>query len=77
MPAFDTGGLAARAADPSLLAVLGGTLLKGTFLSAAQSRYPVTVLGYQAAASLGFADAWRHDRPASSSAAGGSPSSAS
>jgi putative ABC transport system permease protein len=54
-PAFDTGGLAARAADPSLLAVLGGTLLKGTFLSAAESRYPVTVLGYQAAASLGFA----------------------
>jgi putative ABC transport system permease protein len=54
-PAFDTGGLAARAADPSLLAVLGGTLMKGTFLSAAESRYPVTVLGYQAAASLGFA----------------------
>jgi putative ABC transport system permease protein len=54
-PVFDTGGLAARAADPALLAVLGGTLLQGTFLSAAESRYPVTVLGYQAAASLGIA----------------------
>ncbi len=28
---------------------------QGTFLSAAESRYPVTVLGYQAAASLGIA----------------------
>jgi putative ABC transport system permease protein len=54
-PVFDTGGLAARAADPALLAVLGGTLLQGTFLSAAESRYPVTVLGYQAARSLGIA----------------------
>jgi putative ABC transport system permease protein len=52
---YDTGGLAVRAADPSLLAVLGGTLLQGTFLSAAESRYPVTVLGYQAARSLGIA----------------------
>jgi putative ABC transport system permease protein len=53
-PAFDTGGLAARAADPSLLAVLGGTLRQGTFLNAATSRYPVTVLGYEAAQSLGI-----------------------
>jgi putative ABC transport system permease protein len=55
MPVFDTGGLSARAADPSLLAVLGGTLRQGTFLNAATSRYPVTVLGYQAAQSLGIA----------------------
>jgi putative ABC transport system permease protein len=54
VPVFDTGGLAARAADPSLLAVLGGTLRQGTFFNAAQSRYPVTVLGYQAARSLGI-----------------------
>ena len=54
VPVFDTGGLAARAADPALLAVLGGTLRQGTFLSAAESRYPVTVLGYQAARSLGI-----------------------
>ena len=51
---YDTGGLAARAADPSLLAVLGGTLRQGTFLNAAEDRYPVTVLGYQAARSLGI-----------------------
>ena len=30
VPVFDTGGLAARAADPSLLAVLGGTLRRAT-----------------------------------------------
>jgi putative ABC transport system permease protein len=55
VPVFDTGGLAARAADPALLAVLGGTLQQGTFLNPAESRYPVTVLGYQAARSLGIA----------------------
>ncbi len=55
VPVFDTGGLAARAADPALLTVLGGRLQQGTFLSAAESRYPVTVLGYQAARSLGIA----------------------
>ena len=55
IPVFDTGGLAARAADPSLLAVLGGTVREGAFLNAATSRYPVTVLGYQAAQTLGVA----------------------
>jgi putative ABC transport system permease protein len=55
VPVFDTGGLAARAADPSLLAVLGGTVRQGAFLNAAEARYPVTVLGYQAAQSLGIA----------------------
>jgi putative ABC transport system permease protein len=55
VPVFATGGLAARAADPSLLAVLGGTLRDGVFLNPATSRYPVTVLGYQAAQSLGIA----------------------
>jgi putative ABC transport system permease protein len=55
IPVFDTGGLAARAADPSLLAVLGGTLRQGAFLNAATGRYPVTVLGYQAAQTLGIA----------------------
>ena len=56
IPVYDTGGLAARAADPALLAVLGGTLRQGTFLNAAEARYPVTILGYQAAQSLGIAD---------------------
>jgi putative ABC transport system permease protein len=56
VPVYDTGGLAARAADPALLAVLGGTLRQGTFLNAAEARYPVTVLGYQAAQTLGITD---------------------
>jgi putative ABC transport system permease protein len=56
VPVYDTGGLAARAADPALLTVLGGTLRQGTFLNAAEARYPVTVLGYQAAQSLGITD---------------------
>jgi putative ABC transport system permease protein len=56
VPVFDTGGLAARAADPSLLTVLDGSIRQGAFLNAATSRYPVTVLGYQAAQSLGIAD---------------------
>ena len=78
VPVFDTGGLAARAADPSLLTVLGGTLEQGTFLSAAEARYPVTVLGYQAARSLGIAAVGgARPSPGSSSAAGGSPSPAS
>jgi putative ABC transport system permease protein len=55
VPVFDTGGLAARAADPTLLAVLGGRLRQGVFLNPATSRYPVTVLGFQAAQSLGIA----------------------
>jgi putative ABC transport system permease protein len=55
VPVYATGGLAARAADPSLLTVLGATIRQGTFLNAATSRYPVTVLGYQAAQNLGIA----------------------
>ena len=55
VPVYDTGGLAARAAGPSLLAVLGGRLRQGHFLNAASSRYPVTVLGFQAAQALGIA----------------------
>lgn len=54
VPVYDTGGLAARAADPSLLAVLGGTLRQGAFLNSATSRYPVTVLGQEAAQTLGI-----------------------
>lgn len=53
VPAADTGGLAVRAADPSLLTTLGGTIRQGTFLNAATERLPVTVLGYQAAQALG------------------------
>jgi putative ABC transport system permease protein len=54
VPVYATGGLAARAAGPSLLAVLGATIRQGTFLNAATGRYPVTVLGFQAAQQLGI-----------------------
>jgi putative ABC transport system permease protein len=53
VPAYDTGGLAARATDPSLLTVLGGRIRDGAFLNAVTSHYPVAVLGYQAAVNLG------------------------
>jgi putative ABC transport system permease protein len=55
VPVYDTGGLAARAAGPALLRVLGARLRQGHFLNAATSRYPVTVLGFQAAQTLGIA----------------------
>jgi putative ABC transport system permease protein len=54
IPSFETGGLAVRVADPSLLTTLNGNLRQGVFLNAATSRYPATVLGYQAAKSLGI-----------------------
>jgi putative ABC transport system permease protein len=54
VPPVDTGGLAVRAAGQSLLTTLGGTIRQGAFLNAATERFPVTVLGYQAAQSLGI-----------------------
>ncbi|MBE1490790.1 ABC transporter permease [Plantactinospora soyae] len=54
VPAGRTGGRAVRACDASLLATLDGSLLTGTFLDAGP--YPVTVLGYQAATTLGIDD---------------------
>ena len=45
-----------RACDPALLSTLDGQLLPATFLNDATARYPVTVLGYAAAQSLGIAD---------------------
>jgi putative ABC transport system permease protein len=54
IPSFETGGLALRACDPSLLATLGATVRQGRFLTAATARFPVAVLGYQAAQTLGI-----------------------
>ncbi len=54
VPRLDTGGLAVRAADPSLVTTLGGSIRAGAYLDAATSRFPVTVLGYQAAQTLGI-----------------------
>ncbi|XVQ82322.1 ABC transporter permease [Microbispora siamensis] len=53
IPRTHTGGLDVRATDTGLLATLDGHLAAGGFLSSATARYPVTVLGHQAAVQLG------------------------
>jgi putative ABC transport system permease protein len=55
MPVYETNGLDVRACDPALLATLSGQMHTGAFLNAATSRYPVAVLGFQAARALGIA----------------------
>jgi putative ABC transport system permease protein len=55
IPAAQTGALAVRACDPTLLATLDGHLRHGGFLNPATARYPAVVLGDQAAAALGIA----------------------
>src|SRR5260370_5066572 len=54
VPAFETGGIGVRAADGSLLNALDGSVLHGTYLNAATSRYRVAVLGFGAARYLGI-----------------------
>jgi ABC-type lipoprotein release transport system permease subunit len=54
VPGGQTGGIAVRACDTSLLATLQGSVWQGRFLNPATARYPVTVLGYQAAQALGI-----------------------
>jgi putative ABC transport system permease protein len=49
-----TGGIAVAAADPSLPSTLGARLARGRFLDAATARYPVVVLGAEAAQRLGI-----------------------
>ncbi len=51
--AAETSGLAVDAADPQLLATLGGRIERGRFLDAANGRYPLVVLGAVAAQRLG------------------------
>ncbi|GAA0966561.1 ABC transporter permease [Acrocarpospora macrocephala] len=53
VPAGQTGGLAVRACDASLLATLDGRVRQGRFIDQATAAYPVTVLGYEAAKTLG------------------------
>jgi putative ABC transport system permease protein len=55
--ADETGGIGVAAADPSLLATLGGRMVRGRFLNAAGARTPAVVLGAVAAERLGV------DRP--------------
>ena len=54
VPSGQTGGLAVRACDSSLLPALAGSVWRGWFLNPATDRYPVTVLGHQAAQTLGL-----------------------
>jgi putative ABC transport system permease protein len=53
IPEEETGGIAVMAAEPSVPATVGATLHVGRFLDAATGRYPVTVLGADAAERLG------------------------
>ena len=53
IPAEETGGISVLAADPSLVATLGGRLADGRGLDAATQRYPTVVLGAVAARRLG------------------------
>ena len=54
VPAVDSGGISVLAAQPALLATLGGSVAAGTFLNAATARYPAVVLGAVAARTLGI-----------------------
>lgn len=57
IPQEETGGITVEAATEGLLEVLRGTSAAGTWLNAANGRYPSVVLGHVAAARLGI------DRP--------------
>ena len=54
IPREETGGLAVQAAEPELLAALGGALARGRFLDRALADRPVVVLGAVAAERLGI-----------------------
>jgi putative ABC transport system permease protein len=54
VPAYRSGGIEVRATEPSLLDTLDGQLATGVFLNAATTRYPVVVLGHDAASQLGI-----------------------
>jgi putative ABC transport system permease protein len=56
VPVYQTSGLSARAADPTLLPTLDGHLAQGVFLTPATGRYPTVVLGHEAARLLGIAN---------------------
>lgn len=56
IPEAETGGIAVKAADPSLLPILEGTMAEGVFLNEANHQYPAVVLGSVAAERLGIED---------------------
>ena len=53
IPTAESGGLALLAAQLDLPATVGATVAEGTWLNAATDRYPVVVLGAEAAKQLG------------------------
>jgi putative ABC transport system permease protein len=61
--AAETGGIAVQAAEPQLLGTLGGRMLQGRFLDAANERYPLVVLGTVAAQRLGVVQLEADGRP--------------
>ncbi len=61
--AAETGGIAVDAAEPRLLATLGGRMLAGRFLDIANERYPLVVLGTVAARRLGVSQLSVNGRP--------------
>jgi len=54
VPEEESGGIALTAAEPGLLAAVGGTLAAGRFLDPALERYPAVVLGALTAKRLGI-----------------------
>lgn len=54
IPKDETGGIAVKAAGERLIDVLRGTMGSGTWLNAANGRYPSVVLGHVAADRLGI-----------------------
>jgi putative ABC transport system permease protein len=54
IPAVQTSGIQLTAASPALPVALGATLAHGSFLNPATARYPVVVLGAEAASLLGI-----------------------
>ncbi|MFF8607777.1 ABC transporter permease [Streptomyces sp. NPDC015346] len=66
IPEGETGGIAVRAATEGLLDVLRGRTSAGTWLNAANGRYPSVVLGHVAAERLGITrpgqQVWVDDR---------------
>jgi putative ABC transport system permease protein len=54
VPVARTGALSVRATDQHLLTTLDGSLRQGGFLTTATADHPVTVLGYEAARTLGI-----------------------
>jgi putative ABC transport system permease protein len=61
--AAETSGISVDAADPQLLATLGGRVVEGRFLNPANERYPLVVLGAVAAQRLGVDQLTVNGRP--------------